>query len=140
MYMQEHYTSEYHMSMLRVINKFYCHQSEEELGQIIYQFWIYHETFWYRTSSFQTSYIWKVDVIKYEKSYLWHNLYAKPFTKVLGLVGFLVKSKMLGIRPSERNWKEYKHNLVRGHVCRVTQRRSRIYSMAQRRCTQIPSW
>ena len=40
---------------------------------------------------------------------MWHNLYAYPFTKVLGLVGFQVTSKILGVAPSEINWKEYKH-------------------------------
>ena len=40
---------------------------------------------------------------------MWHNLYAHPFTKVLGLVGCQVTSKIIGIRPSERNWKVYNH-------------------------------
>ena len=37
-----------------------------------------------------------------------HNMYAKPFTKVLGLVGFRVTSKNIGIGHSERNWNDYK--------------------------------
>ena len=41
--MQEHYTSEDHIAMVQVIKKFYCHQSEEELCQTIYQFWIEHD-------------------------------------------------------------------------------------------------
>ena len=36
-------------------------------------------------------------------------MYAKPFTKVLGLVGCRMTSKILGIGPSEGNWKDYKH-------------------------------
>ena len=36
-------------------------------------------------------------------------MYAKPFTKVLGLVVCQVTSKILGIGPSEKKWKEYKH-------------------------------
>ena len=36
-------------------------------------------------------------------------MYAKPFTKFLGLVGCLVTSKIIGIGPSESNWKKYKH-------------------------------
>ena len=40
-------------------------------------------------------------------------MYANPFTKILGLVGFQVTSKSIGIKPSERNWKDYK-NLKRG--------------------------
>ena len=35
MYMQEQYTSEYHMIMAQVITEFYYNQSEEELGQTI---------------------------------------------------------------------------------------------------------
>ena len=103
--MQEHYTSEYHMEIVRLISKLYYHQSEEELGQTIDQFWIEHETFCSRTGSFQTSYIWKSSAIKYGKSYLWNNLYANTFTKVLGVVGFPVTSKILGIIPSEINWR-----------------------------------
>ena len=64
---------------------------------------------WNRMGSFQTSYMWKSSSIKYGKSYLWHNLYANPFTEVLGLVGWQVTPKFLGIGPSEMNWKEYKH-------------------------------
>ena len=49
--MQEHYTSEDHMAMFRVIRKLYCHKSEEELGQNIDQFWIEHDTFGSRIGS-----------------------------------------------------------------------------------------
>ena len=85
--MQDHYTKEYYMTMVLVISKLYCRQSEEELGQNIYQFLVEHETFCSRTGSFQTSYIWKSYVIKDGKSYLWQNMYAKPLTKVLVMVG-----------------------------------------------------
>ena len=36
-------------------------------------------------------------------------MYANPFTKVLGMVGCRVTSKILSIGTSERNWKYYKH-------------------------------
>ena len=36
-------------------------------------------------------------------------MYEKPFTKVLGLVGFQVTPKNIGIGPSESNCKDYKH-------------------------------
>ena len=65
--MREYYTSENHMSMVQVIRKLYCHQSEEELGQTIDQFCIEHERFWSRIGSFQTSYIWKIYAIRYGK-------------------------------------------------------------------------
>ena len=106
MYIQDHYTSEYHMEMVRVIRKFYYYQSEEELVQTINQFWIEHEKLWSRAGSFATSYIWKISAIKDGKSHLWHNLYAKPFTKVLGLVGRRVTSKIIGMVTSERNRKD----------------------------------
>ena len=89
------------MAMVQVISKLYCHQSEEKLGQNIDEFWIEHETFCSRTSSFQTSYIWKSSAIKDVKTYLWQNRYANPFIKVLGLVGCQVTSKILGIGPSK---------------------------------------
>ena len=40
---------------------------------------------------------------------MWHNLYANPFTKFLGLVCCRVTSKTFGIVPFEINWKNYKH-------------------------------
>ena len=40
---------------------------------------------------------------------MWNNLYSEPFTKVLVLVGCQVTSKILGVGPSEINWKDYKH-------------------------------
>ena len=40
---------------------------------------------------------------------MWHNLYAKPFTKVLILVGCQVTSNILGILNYESDWKYYKH-------------------------------
>ena len=43
-YIQYHYTSEDCMTMVQVIRKLYCYQSEEELGQTIEQFLIDHET------------------------------------------------------------------------------------------------
>ena len=52
--MQEHYTSEYHMKLVRVIMKLYYNQSEEELGQTVDQFWTEHEKLWYRVGSSQT--------------------------------------------------------------------------------------
>ena len=91
--------------MVRVIRKLYCYQSEEEVGQNIDQFSIENDTLWSRTGSFATPYICKSAAIKYGKSYLWHNLYANPFTKVLGLVGCRVTSTIIGIVISERNWK-----------------------------------
>ena len=36
-------------------------------------------------------------------------MYANTFTKVLGLVGCQVTSKIIGIGPFESNWKDYKH-------------------------------
>ena len=36
-------------------------------------------------------------------------MYANTFTKVLGRVGCQVTSKIIGIGPSEINWKYYKH-------------------------------
>ena len=101
-----------------MISKLYCYQSEEEVGKTIDQFWIEHEALWSRTGSFVTSYIWKSTAIKDGKPYLWQNMYAKPFTKVLGLVGCRVTSKIIGIRPSEINREDYK-NFQRGQRSRL---------------------
>ena len=128
------------MAMVLMIGKLYCYQPEEELGQTIDQFWIEHETIWSWTASFATPYIWKSYAIKDGKSYLWHNLYSKPFTKVLGLVDCRVTSKILAsylMKEIGRTTSMY--NVVRVHVYRVTHPRSRIYSMAQKICTKIPS-
>ena len=57
--MQNYYTSEDHMLMVRVIRKLYCYQSEEEVGQTIDQFWIEHYKLLSRAGSFATSYICK---------------------------------------------------------------------------------
>ena len=83
--MQDQYTSEDHIEMVRVISKLYFHQSEEKLGQTIDQFRIESERFWSRTGSFQTSSIWTSSAIKDVKSHLWHNMCAKLFTKVPGI-------------------------------------------------------
>ena len=45
-------------------------------------------------------------------------MYANPCAKVLGLVGCLVPSKILGIVPSEINWK-YCNNVQRGQRSRL---------------------
>ena len=84
--------------------------------------------------SFQTPYIWTSSAIKDGKSYLRHNLYAKPFIKVLGLVGYQVTSKFLGIRPSEINCKYYKH-VQRGHRSRLqsdsSEKQAILYDVAK---------
>ena len=92
-----------------MIIKLYCRLSEEVMGQKIDKFCIEHETFWSRTGSFQTTYICTSNAIRDGKSYLWHNLYIDPFTRVLVLVGCRATSQMSGIGPSESNFKDYKH-------------------------------
>ena len=68
---------------------------------------------------------------------MWHNLYVKLFTKVLGQVGCrltsqLSSSELLKILV-RTNTLSYK---ARGHVCRVTHPISKIYFMARQRCTK----
>ena len=107
--MQDHYTSEDLMALVQVISKLYCYQSEEKVGQTMDQFWIDHEIFWSSTGSSATLYICTISAIKYGKWYLWHNLYTNSFTNFLVLVGCRVTSKILGVGPSEINWKYYNH-------------------------------
>ena len=38
------------------------------------------------------------------QSYLWHEKYSLPYTKVLGFVACRVTSKLGGIGPAERSW------------------------------------
>ena len=155
-YRQYNVTSEYHMVMVLGISKLYCHQSEEELVHIIDQFWIENETFWYGMALFQISCIWKISSIKDGKSYLWHNLYKNPFTKVLRQVGCQVTSEILGIGTYEKLLKVIgrttsKYNVVKGHVCRVTHPIIRTYYIAHKICikfssreqdvsTTVPTW
>ena len=127
--------------MVWVIRKIYCHQSEEELGRNIDHFWIKHEKLWSSIGSSQIWYIWTSSAIKDGKSYLCHNLYAKPLTKVLELVGCQLTLKLFtsnllkGIVSTTSM-----SNVVRGHVCRVNHKRNRPYSMSQQRCTKIRWW
>ena len=128
------------MEMVQVISKFYCYQSEEELGQTIEQFCIEHETFWSRTGSFTKSYLWTCYDIKYVKLYMKHHMYAKPFTKLLVLVGCQVTSKNIGIRPSETIWKDYKY-VQRGQRSRLqsdsSEDRDILYSAAKMHANSI---
>ena len=91
--------------------------------------------------SFTTSYKWKISAIKDGKSYLWNNLYSKPFTKVQGLVGCWVTSKkMASDLLKEIGRTTSISNVFRSRVYREAYPRSRLYSMARQRCTKIPLW
>ena len=61
--MEDHYTSEDHMEIVRVIRKFYSYQSEEQVVQSIDQVWIEHGKLLSWTGSFAKAYICKSVVI-----------------------------------------------------------------------------
>ncbi len=41
-------------------------------------------------------------------SFVWHQLYSPPFTKVIGFVACRTTSKQLGIGAAERSWSDIK--------------------------------
>ena len=41
-------------------------------------------------------------------AHIWHKTYSVHCTEILGLLGCLVTSKILGIGTAERNWKQIK--------------------------------
>ena len=61
-------------------------------------FWTEYTDFYIKNGSFEDDeFIRKSKYIRDGNSYLWHQKYSLPYTKVLGFVAYRVTSKVLGI-------------------------------------------
>ncbi len=67
-------------------------------------------------------------------SFVWHQLYSLPYTKVLGFVACHTTSKQLGIGAAERSWSDVKQikDGKRSNLGRVSlKKRAILYSLAR---------
>jgi hypothetical protein len=73
-------------------------------AQIVDVFWDEFKAFQKLTSPFHEKSRWATPDVAAGRSYLWHEKYSLPYTKVLGFVACRVTSKLGGIGPAERSW------------------------------------
>lgn len=83
-------------------------ERETERSRLIHKFWVEHNQFWNKLGNFNRDHIWHAADDDEAFAYRWHKTYAVGITEVLGKLGGLVTSKILGIGTAERNWKQYK--------------------------------
>ena len=75
--------------------------SEDEIVDL---FWDEFKAFCHKTKPFDKAARWNSEGARLGKSWIWHEKYSKPHTKVLCIVGCHVTAQNLGIGPCERNW------------------------------------
>ena len=73
-------------------------------AQIVDVFWDEFKAFMNCTPPFHEKSRWATLDVAAGRSYLWHEKYLLPYTKVLGFVACRVTSKLAGIGPTERSW------------------------------------
>ena len=72
--------------------------------QILDTFWSEFKAFRNHTKPYNDPRRWASHYVITGDSYLWHENYSYPYTKVLGYVACRVTSKLCGIGPAERSW------------------------------------
>ena len=95
-------------------------------------FWTQYTLFDNKNGSFDgDGFIWKSKDIRYGNSHSWHQKYSLPCTKVLGLVGCRVTSKVIVIGAAERSWggvKTIKSHKISTISSDVAEKKSIVYT------------
>ena len=84
-------------------NKFPNFEDKSE-DEIVDLFWDEFKTFCNKTALFDKPAGWNSKSARLGRSWIWHEKYSRPHTKVLGIIACKVTSKNLGMSPCERNW------------------------------------
>ena len=84
-------------------NKFPYLQGLSE-DEIVDLFWDEFKAFCNKTAPFDKPARWNSESARLGKSWIWHEKYSRPHTKVLVIIARDVTSKILGMGPCERNW------------------------------------
>jgi hypothetical protein len=95
------------LALDKAVRKIYYHQTPAELDKTLNQFAKEYQHFADRTGKWfgeGREFIWSSEHVANGSSHLWHQLYSKPNTDVLGNVSCRVLSKLLGTGNAERNW------------------------------------
>ena len=101
-------------AMVRILKKLIIPQCDTEAEQlradahIISTFWTEWNEFRTKRGPFQRCWIWAAPEIETRPD-LWHQNYSLAETQVLGRIGCIICSKLLGSGPCERSHGDYKH-------------------------------
>ena len=102
--------------------------------QIIDTFWDEYKLFNTHDKDFSNEARWNTPDVAAGRSYIWHEKYSLPYTKVLGFVACRVTLKVLGIGAAEQCWsgvKDIKMGKRSGLSGASTERRSILYTTAR---------
>ena len=83
-------------------------------AQLLDVFWREYGAFSKKQEPFHHNARWNSPFITQGQSWLWHEQYSLPYTRVLGFVACRVTSKVLGIGAAERSWGALK-DIKSGH-------------------------
>ena len=102
--------------------------------EIIDTFWNEYKIFNTHDEDFSNEARWNTPDVAAGRSYLWHEKYSLPYTKILGFVACRVTLKVFGIGAAERCWsgvKDIKTGKRSGLSGASTERRSILYTTAR---------
>ena len=125
---------DHHDAIERCITKLYAHDVNADVPELIDTFWVEYKHFKNKSGKFGNIARWHSADVATGKSYLWHEKYSLPHTKVLGHVACRTTSKLLGIGSAERSWGDVKHlkSGKRSHLgAESTERQSVLYTTAR---------
>ncbi len=119
---EERMKGEHRDAVERVVVKLHlqpCPNPDKEVStwneaQILDVFWKEYNAFSKKLTPFHVKARWNSPYVTKGQSWLWHEQYSLPYTKVLGFVACRVTSKVLGIGAAERSWGKLK-DIKSGH-------------------------
>lgn len=90
---------------MKLVGKQMSNQTQQtiEKMRVVTTFWKEFDLFHNKLDMFSEPHIW-ADPQRDDAPHLWHRIHSLPYTKVLGQVGCIVCSKILGQGASERSW------------------------------------
>ena len=109
---RERLTEEHRDKIERAVRKLFTYPYQNKFpdlqgmskDEIVDLFWDEFKAFCHKTKPFDKAARWNSECARLGKSWIWHEKYSKPHTKVLGIVDCQVTVQSLGIGPCERNW------------------------------------
>ena len=110
----EKHTADHKAAVARLIEKLFVDPllvgsaRVAERAMLINTFWSEYTDFTLRIGRFRGEDMWFIAAMPDQAAHTWHKTYSVGSTIILGRLGCIVCSKILGIGTAERNWKQIK--------------------------------
>jgi len=110
----EKHTADHKAAVARLIEKLFVdpllvgQARVAKRAMLINTFWLEYSDFTLRLGRFRSEDMWFIAAMPDQAAHTWHKTYSVGCTVILGRLGCIVCSKILGIGTAERNWKQIK--------------------------------